>query len=126
MRRDDFIDFFYVEAHQLDMHVRLENWSRWVEHRARMGGKVAPMWANYRSKARQWHEPELRPPTNELDGGAMETAVAMLPYPNRDALRWSYVWKGGPLHQARKMGVTKEGLFKLVRDGRQMLINRKI
>jgi DNA-directed RNA polymerase specialized sigma24 family protein len=125
MKRD-LIDFFVVEHHQLAIHERLDNWSRWVEHRCRVGGKVAPMWANYRSNARQWHEPELRAPTNELDGQAMEKAVAMLPAPHRDAIRWNYVWKGGPLHMARKLGVSKDGLQMLVRDGRQMLINRRV
>lgn len=125
MKRD-LIDFFVVEDHQLDMHVRLENWSRWVEHRMRQGGKQNPMWANTRSNARQWHDPELREPTNELDGQAMEKAVALLPIPHRDAIRWSYVWRGGPLHMARRLGVTKDGLMRLVRDGRQMLMNRRV
>jgi hypothetical protein len=125
MRRDP-IDFFIVEDHQLAIHVRLENWSRWVEHRLRQGGKQNPMWAKTMSNARQWHEPELREPTNELDGAAMEKGVALLPHPHRDALRWNYVFRGGPLHQARKQGTTKEGLRQLVRDARQMLINRRV
>ena len=125
MRRD-LIDFFVVEPHQIAMHERLENWARTVEVWRMRGGKMSPMWANARSNSRQWHEPALQPPTNTLDGHDMEKAVAALPIPHRDALRWQYVWKGGPLHMARKLGVTKDGLFKLVRDGRQMLINRKV
>jgi DNA-directed RNA polymerase specialized sigma24 family protein len=125
MKRD-LIDFFLVEPHQLAMHERLENWSRWVEHRARIGGKMSPMWANFRSNSRQWHEPELKPQTSELDGQAMEKAVAQLPHKHRDAIRWNYVWKGGPLHMARKLAVSKDGLMQLVRDARQMLINRRV
>jgi hypothetical protein len=124
MRRD-LIDFFVVEDHQLAIHLRLENWSRTIGM-WRANGKQHPMWLKSQSSARQWHEPELREPTDTLDGHKLEKAVAMLPIHNRDALRWNYVWKGGPLHMARKLGVTKDGLLKLVRDGRQMLINRSV
>jgi hypothetical protein len=122
MRRDP-IDFFIVEGHQIEIHRRLENWSRTVGV-WRATGKTHPMWAKSQSNSRQWHEPELREPTDMLDGHNIEKAVAKLPDNNRDALRWNYVWCGGPLHMARKLGVTKDGLLKLVRDGRQMLINR--
>jgi hypothetical protein len=124
MRRD-LIDFFVVEDHQVTMHQRLENWSRTVGV-WRMSGKTHPMWAKSQSQARQWHEPTLMEPTDTLDGHKIEKAVAQLPIPNRDALRWNYVHRGGPLHMARKLGVTKDGLLKLVRDARQMLINRRV
>jgi DNA-directed RNA polymerase specialized sigma24 family protein len=125
MRRD-LTDFFLVEDHQLAIHGRLENWSRWVEHRRLKGGKQHPMWAKSVSNARQWHEPDLREPTDELDGLAMEKGVAMLPEKHKQAIRWSYVFRGGPLNMARRLGVSKEGLMQLVRDGRQMLINRRV
>lgn len=124
MKRD-LIDFFVVEDHQLPIHTRLENWARCVEV-VWARGQQHPMWAKSRSNARQWHSPELREATDTLDGHNIEKAVAQLPPPNRDALRWNYVHRGGPLHAARKLGVTKDGLFKLVRDGRQMLINRRV
>lgn len=124
MKRD-FTDYFVVEDHQLAIHSRLENWARTVGV-WRVSGKQHPMWAKSQSNTRQWHEPDLNGPTDTLDGHSMEKAVAQLPIPNRDALRWSYVWCSGPLHMARKLGVTKDGLLKLVRDGRQMLINRRV
>lgn len=123
MRRDDLIDFFYVEPHQLGIHSRLENWSRWVSIRFE-AGKAHPMWAKSRSNARQWHAPDLREPTDILDAQAMEKAVTLLPTKNRDAIRWNYVTRCGPLHMARRLGVSKTGLSQLVRDGRQMLMNR--
>lgn len=123
MKRD-LIDFFIVEDHQLAMHGRLENWARCVSVRW-VSGAQHPMWAKSRSNARQWHSPDLLEPTDALDGHKIEKAVAQLPHQHRDALRWNYVFRGGPLHAARKLGVTKDGLLKLVRDGRQMLINRK-
>lgn len=122
MKRD-LLDFFLVEPHQLAMHARLENWARAVEV-WRLGGRQHPMWAKSQSNSRQWHEPELREPTDTLDGHKIEKAVAALPIPHRDSLRWNYVIRSGPLHAARKLGVTKDALFVLVRDGRQMLINR--
>lgn len=124
MKRD-LIDFFLVEPHQLGIHARLENWSRWVAT-PRLYGITHPMWAKAQSNARQWHEPDLREPVDTLDAQAMEKAVFHLPEPHRDALRWQYVWKGGPLHMARKLGVSKDGLMRLVRDGRQMLMNRSV
>lgn len=121
----DLIDFFVIEPHQLAIHRRLENWARTVVPGAK-GSKQHPMWAKSRSNARQWHPPEIRDAVDLLDGHKMEKAVAALPIPHREALRWSYVWQDGPLHQARKLGTTRDGLLKLVRDGRQMLINRKV
>lgn len=123
MKRDRLLDFFVVEHHQLGIHLKLENWSRWVSIK-RDSGKQHPMWAKSQSGARQWHEPELREPTDLLGGQAMEKAVAMLPVKHRDAIRWNYVWRGGPLHMARRLGVSREGLIDLVRQGRQMLVNR--
>src|SRR5205085_5329088 len=108
---------------QLAIHGRLENWSRWVSVK-RGSGKQHPMWANALSNARQWHEPDIRDSTDLLDAQAMEKAVAQLPEKHKDAIRWHYVFRGGPLHMARKLGVSKDGLMELVRNGRQMLINR--
>lgn len=124
MKREP-IDFFLIEHHQLAIHLRLENWARTVET-WRTSGKQHPMWAKSTSNARQWHEPDLREPTDTLDGHKLEKAVGMLPAQNRDALRWNYVTRGGPLHMARKLGVSKDGLLELVRNGRQMLINRRV
>jgi hypothetical protein len=122
MKRD-LVDFFVIEDHQIPIHRLLENWSLWVRV-ARESGRQHPMWAKSQSNARQWHEPELREPVNLLEAQAMEKAVGLLPLAHRDAIRWNYVWRSGPLHMARRLGVTKDGLMLLVRDGRQMLINR--
>ena len=122
MKREP-IDFFVVEPAQLAIHERLLNWARWVEYR-RPGGKQHPMWAKSRSNARQWHAPEPRESTDPIAGQAMEKAVFHLPDPNRDAIRWYYVIRSGPLHMARRLGTNPDGLLRLVRDGRQMLNNR--
>jgi hypothetical protein len=51
----------------------------------------------------------------------MEKAVSLLPEKNREALRWSYVWQGGPGAMSKRLGVSKEGLCDLIRVGRVML-----
>jgi DNA-directed RNA polymerase specialized sigma24 family protein len=124
MKRDA-TDYFIIEPHQVAIHERLCNWARWVEVR-RGPGRSHPMWAKSRSNARQWHSPEPRDSTNPLDAQAMEKAVGGLPEKHREAIRWYYVFKGGPLHMARTLGVSKDGLLQLTRDGRQMLTNRRV
>jgi hypothetical protein len=131
MKRD-FIDFFLVEPHQLPMHERLMNWSRWVK--PGFPSWQAPMWRQGKSNSRQWHQPEPRITVDTLDGHAIEKAVFDLPTPHRDALRWCY-FSGcaprrrdyvSPMDMRRKLGVTAEGLMQLIRDGRQMLMNRSV
>lgn len=125
MRRDDQVDFFVIEDHQIAIHDRLENWARYVASKG-IVWQQGPIWKLGKSNSRQWDVPELRPPVNQLDGADMEIAVRALPEKQRDALRWNYVYRGGALHAARRLGVTKEGLLMLVRSGRQMLINRRV
>lgn len=121
MKRD-LPDFFTVEPHQLAIHERLLNWAQWVT--PRLSSKQAGIWRLGRSNARQWHEPELRPPVNELDAAALEISVCGLPEVHRFAIRWCYVWKTGPSKARRAIGVTDDGLRQAIRDGRQMLLNR--
>lgn len=121
MKRDN-IDFFVVEPHQADIHERLCNWARWVSVRPVPGQH--PMWRQSRSNSRQWHQPEPRHEVNTLDAALIEKAVGALPVAHREAIRWQYVWRNGPAKVRRKLGVTDAGLQKLVRDGRQMLMNR--
>ncbi|MEJ7932565.1 hypothetical protein WG922_21525 [Ramlibacter sp. AN1015] len=124
MRRDDFIDFHYVEPQQLAMHDRLLNWARYVRVKPILW--QAPIWRLGKSKGRQWHEPTIAEPTDTLDGHAIEKAVAALPELHREAIRWHYVWRTTPAHARRVLGVTNEGLQRLVVDGRSMLTNRRI
>lgn len=121
MRRDD-VDFFLVEEHQLGIHARLLNWERWVV--TRIGRNEAPIWRLGRSNSRQWHSPEPHAGVDLLDAVLLEKAVAALPDKHRDAIRWCYVWRSGPAKARRALAVTNEGLLRLIRDGRQMLLNR--
>jgi hypothetical protein len=122
MQQRDYIDFHAVPDSQLAMHDRLLNWARWVRVSAPFW--QAPIWRLGKSNSRQWHNPELREETDILDGQAMEKAVFALPDKHRDAVRWHYVHRTSPTQARKHLGVTNEGLQRLVIDGRSMLINR--
>lgn len=125
MKREP-VDFFIVADHHLAIHARLENWARYVESRPG-NAKPHPMWAQARSNSRQWHQPEPRIYVNMLDGHAMEKAVYLLPEKNRDAIRWAYVYRWVyPKRIRQALGVTDDGLMRLIADGRSMLNNRRV
>jgi DNA-directed RNA polymerase specialized sigma24 family protein len=123
MRRDEHVDFFIVHDGHLSIHRQLESWAAWVKVRPH-GWQVAPMFRQYRSKAFQWHTPELRVAINIPEAVEMEKAVSLLPEKQREAIRWVYVFGGGPLVMARKLAVTRQGLMDLIHSGRTMLKNR--
>lgn len=123
MKRETHIDFHLIPDCHLAIHARLEQWARWVRVRPQ-GWQAAPMFRQYRSKSWQWEAPTLKTAVNELEAMEMEKAVSGLPEKHREAIRWQYVWCGGPVGMARRLGVTKQGLLDLVRDGRSMLKNR--
>lgn len=115
------IDFAKVEPHQHAIHERLRNWAMWVVPRA--GYAISPMFRGYRSHAWQWHTPEIRETCDMLDAQAIEKLVGGLPPKHRSAVRWAYVYRVTPAIAARELGLSYEGLFKHLRDGRQMLMN---
>lgn len=118
------IDFHHVEPKHYAIHVRLENWARWAaDGRANW---ISPMFKMARSNARQWHAPEIRPQVDTLDAAAIERAVGHLPHDHRFAVRWAYVFRTKTSWPRRELGVTEDGLFRLLCDGRQMLINRQV
>lgn len=123
MKRDS-IDFFLVAPNQLEIHERLLNWARWVS--VGRAPYQAPMWRQGKSSGRQWHVPVVRETVNTLDGLALEKAVGALPVPHREAIRWCYVYQTSPMQARRKLGVTAEGLMRLISDARLMLRNRGV
>lgn len=124
MRREEHVDYHLVADHHLGIHARLEAWARWVRVRPH-GWQMQPMFKQYRSK-RQWDEPfsANRSPINLVEAVEMEKAVSALPAKHRDAIRWAYVWQLSPIAEARRLGVSKQGLLELIQAGRAMLINR--
>jgi hypothetical protein len=125
MATKNAIDFHAVEPKHADIHKRLQNWAQWCNG----GGapSVSPMFRLYRSAARargaeaSWSGIAVDGP----DASRIARYVAQLPEPHRRAIQWSYVKPVSPRRAAAEIGTSLEGLALLVRDGRQMLVNRK-
>jgi hypothetical protein len=122
LKRDRFIDFFYVAPHQQDIHKRLENWARSCFSGG--GGGASPMFRLYRPD--NYERTEASMPVDQKDANLIAKGVAFLPGPHRMALQWNYLQGGSPAKARRKIGCTLEGLMQYIGDGRQMLINRKV
>lgn len=117
-------DFQYVAPEQKAMDTRLDNWARWVHVRPQAW--VSPIWKLGKSNGRQWHEPELRPTCDQQDGSKMEIAVRALPDVHMRSLRWFYVYRYSEQKFRREAGLTRDGLVQVLKDARQMLINRRV
>lgn len=115
------VDFSRVEEKHRAIHDRLVNWSRWCVSRG--GRDVHPMFRGFKS-AQHWEAIPTADPVDSLDAVAIEKAVQKLPEPHRFAVRWCYVYGSSPRKACQQAGVSKEGLALLIRDGRQMLVNR--
>lgn len=122
MRRDRFIDFFYVAPHQQEIHKRLENWAQNCYSGG--GSSASPMFRLYRPD--NWERGEAQIPVDHHDAAKIAKGVAALPIQHRQAIQWNYIEGGSPAKARRKLGVTLEGLMSLISDGRQMLINRQV
>lgn len=117
-------DFHYVAPEHKAIDARLENWASYV--RVKFPSWVSPIWKMGKSNGRQWHVPEYRPACDTLDGHVIEKAVADLPKKHCAAVRWAYVFRDHPRRVSQQLGVTREELQRLIHDGRQMLINRRV
>lgn len=117
-------DFHQVEAKHHDIHARLVNWARWCN--GSFSTTVSPMFGMVRSaaQARGAEHAWATISVDGLDAQRIAKAVTHLPEPHRRALAWSYIKPINPRRAAREQGTTIEGLALLVRDGRQMLVNR--
>lgn len=61
---------------------------------------------------------------NVDDAIFIEHAVAVLSDKHRNSVRWCYVFQHNPLAVCKIIAVSKDESARLVKDGRQMLINR--
>jgi DNA-directed RNA polymerase specialized sigma24 family protein len=80
-------------------------------------------------RADNWERAYAAPTATAVDGldaQRVAKAVALLPEPHRLGLSWYYVRPTSPAKACRQLGTTMAGLAQFVRDGRQMLINRRI
>lgn len=115
------VDFNHVDEKHAAVHQRLEEWAIWV--RPRGSSWVQPMFRQFRS-AETWVAPEARITVDPLIAQATEKAVTALPADHRSSIQWCYVFRTNPRKACQLIGVSPAGLAELIRDGRQMLINR--
>lgn len=116
-----YVDFGYVEPAHADIDQRLQNWARWCRNRGSNG--ASPMFRLYRAP-QHWQHAVTGEVVDTIDAARMQVAVGKLPEKHRQAIAWAYVKRNSPATMAREIGQTLQGLADLVRDGRQMLINR--
>jgi len=114
------VDFNSVEQHQTAIDARLVNWARWSS--ARGGSDCSPMFRLYRPD--NYEREAHANPIDHLDAAKVQKAVAALPSPHRLALSWCYIHRTNARKAAQLLGESLQGLARLIRDGRQMLINR--
>lgn len=122
LMRAKAIDFHAVEEKHHAIDARLKEWGRYVM--VRPPTWMHPMWRKGRMNGRQWEAPVIRDDLDIIRASETEKAVSGLPEPFRTAVRWCYVYRWTPAVAVREIGTTYQGLEKLVRDGRQMLLNR--
>ena len=116
------IDIHHVEPKHRAIHSRLVNWSKWA--RGRRVYQTSPMFRMYRSNYRQWHPVHISDSIDAMDGMAIGKAVAALPAPHRRCMVWFYIHQYGENKFRREEGYTLDFLYQIIRDGRQMLVNR--
>jgi hypothetical protein len=121
--RTPSVDFFYVEPHQVEMDKRLVNWGK--SQFSGFGGGMSPMFRQVKP-SQQWDAIETRIPVDTHDAMLIAKGVAALPEFHALALNWCYVLKSSPAKGMKLLSTNARGLEAFIRDGRQMLINRKV
>lgn len=118
------IDFSSIPTRHDQIHLRLEEWARWVRVSPK-AWRTQPMWRNAKTP-RQWDiDPQTHITVNTLQASEIERAVSILPEAHRTAIRWAYVFPWIPDNVIRRtLGVTRDLLSKLINDARDMLCNR--
>lgn len=117
------IDFYVIEPKQEEIHKRLENWAAWCK--GGVGGSSAlPMFRLYRPD--NFERGTYVDQVDGTDAQRIAKGLVHLPTKHRVALNWFYVKPVSPLKTCKALGLSMEGLNEHVREGRQMLINRKV
>ena len=121
------VDFAIVPPSQWKIHDRLLNWARSCSDGPRQ--EVAAGFAMCKSD--EWTEREYgmetSVPVDQADASTVNKGVTFLPEKHRLSLVWYYQKRGrAPGRNAADLGFTVERLADVVKDARQMLINRKV
>lgn len=117
------IDFHQVEAHQRDIDRRLLNWGKWCNGSG--APSVSPMFRLCPPPPRVRGD-EKPSSVDSADACKISKGVSALSEPHRAAVNWAYVKPTTPSKACRSLGTTMAGLALLLRDGRQMLINKGV
>lgn len=117
------IDFFYVEPSHQDIDKRLTNWGKFCFSTG--GSGLNPMF-RWVKPSQQWDAIDMVVPIDRSDAIKIAKGVAALPEPHALALNWCYVYKTSPKKGCQMVKTSMSGLERLIRDGRTMLINRKV
>ena len=127
-KRPPVVNFYAVEPGHEDIDRRLQNWATWS--RNRFAPATAPGFENYRSSA--WARggvddgsPSLIAAVDQEDAMRIARGLAELPAKNSAALTWLYLRSSRPKRMCDHLDVDFQGLYDLVRGGRQALIERK-
>lgn len=118
------VDFHSVEQHQREIDRRLLNWGQWCNGTGT--SCVSPMFRMCPPPPRVRGDMNMH--ASQVDTGdaaQISKAVSALPDSHRAAVNWAYVKPVSPRRACQAIGTSMAGLKMLLRDGRQMLINRK-
>ena len=120
------VDFHAVEEHQREIDRRLHNWAKWC--RGSNVPMTSPMFRMTPTPplVRGDMAYQMADTIDRMDAMRIAKAVVALPDGHRAAVNWAYVKPVNPARACRAIGVSMDGLALLLRDGRQMLINRKV
>lgn len=124
MRTKEYVDFHAVEPHQREIDARLRNWARWCNGTG--APATSPMFrlAPPPPRVRGEFAYQSADVVDPMDAQKIAKAVAALPDDHRASINWNYVKPVAPKRACQAIGCSMDGLYKLVRDSRQMLINR--
>lgn len=121
--KSEAIDFHAVEPHQRAMDGRLRNWGSWCN--GSTGSATSPMFRMVPPPPRSRGDGACyAAAVDSKDAERIAEAVSELPKPHHAALVWCYARPVSPKRACEALKTTPTGLALLVRDGRQMLINR--
>jgi DNA-directed RNA polymerase specialized sigma24 family protein len=126
LMKTQMVDFHAVEPHQREIDRRLHNWARWCNGTS--VGLTSPMFrmAPPPPRVRGDLAYASAGAVDRMDAQRIAKAVAALPAQHRASINWCYVKPVSPRRACQAIGVSMEELDRLVRDGRQMLINRNV
>lgn len=124
--RSSYTDFSVVDIGHKVIDARLTNWARWC--RPAGSSFIQPMFRGYRAdESFDDVNAQQKPlPIDVRDAVKVEKGVSGLPDNHRYATIWAYRVRTQPVKLCKELGVSREGLGILIRDSRQLLLNRNV